>query len=51
MPETKLDLGDAAELSEMLTFLAEWLSGSQNACSKAASPPSSATLHTASMPS
>jgi hypothetical protein len=29
MPETKLDLGDAAELGEILTFLAEWLSGSQ----------------------
>jgi len=36
MPQTRLDLGDAAELAEMLTFLAEmltflaeWLSGSQ----------------------
>jgi hypothetical protein len=29
MPETNLDLGDAAELGEMLTFLAEWLSSSQ----------------------
>ena len=29
MPETRLDLGDAAELAEMLTFLADWLSGSQ----------------------
>jgi hypothetical protein len=29
MPETKLDLGDAAELGEMLTFLGEWLSGNQ----------------------
>jgi hypothetical protein len=29
MPGTTLDLGDAAELAEMLTFLADWLSGSQ----------------------
>ena len=29
MPEISLDLGDAAELAEMLTFLADWLSGSQ----------------------
>jgi hypothetical protein len=29
MPEITLDLGDAAELAEMLTFLADWLSGSQ----------------------
>jgi hypothetical protein len=29
MPQIRLDLGDAAELSEMLTFLAGWLSGSQ----------------------
>jgi hypothetical protein len=29
MPGITLDLGDAAELAEMLTFLAEWLSGSQ----------------------
>ncbi len=29
MPETRLDLGDAAELAKMLTFLADWLSGSQ----------------------
>jgi len=29
MPETRLDPGDAAELAEMLTFLADWLSGSQ----------------------
>jgi hypothetical protein len=29
MPEISLDLGDAAELAEMLTFLASWLSGSQ----------------------
>jgi hypothetical protein len=29
MPQTRLDLGDAAELAEMLTFLADWLSGSQ----------------------
>jgi hypothetical protein len=29
VPEISLDLGDAAELAEMLTFLADWLSGSQ----------------------
>jgi hypothetical protein len=29
MPQIRLDLGDAAELAEMLTFLASWLSGSQ----------------------
>jgi hypothetical protein len=29
MPEIKLDMGDAAELAEMLTFLAGWLSGTQ----------------------
>jgi hypothetical protein len=29
MPHTRLDLGDAAELAEMLTFPADWLSGSQ----------------------
>jgi hypothetical protein len=29
MPQITLDLGDAAELAEMLTFLASWLSGSQ----------------------
>ena len=29
MPRITLDLGDAAELAEMLTFLADWLSGSQ----------------------
>ena len=29
MPETILDSGDAAELAEMLTFLADWLTGSQ----------------------
>jgi hypothetical protein len=29
MPEISLDMGDAAELAEMLTFLADWLSGSQ----------------------
>jgi hypothetical protein len=28
MPEISLDLADAAELAEMLTFLADWLSGS-----------------------
>ena len=28
MPQITLDTGDAAELAEMLTFLAEWLSGS-----------------------
>ena len=29
MPEITLDQGDAAELAEMLTFLADWLAGSQ----------------------
>jgi hypothetical protein len=29
MPQIRLDLGDAAELAEMLTFLASWLTGSQ----------------------
>jgi hypothetical protein len=29
MPQTRLDLGDAAELAGMLTFLTDWLSGSQ----------------------
>jgi hypothetical protein len=29
MPEISLDPGDAAELAEMLTFLASWLSSSQ----------------------
>jgi hypothetical protein len=29
MPQMRLDVGDAAELAEMLTFLARWLSGSQ----------------------
>jgi hypothetical protein len=29
MPGISLDLADAAELAEMLTFLASWLSGSQ----------------------
>jgi hypothetical protein len=29
MPEITLDLSDAAELAEMLTFLADWLSSSQ----------------------
>jgi hypothetical protein len=29
MPQITLDLGDATELAEMLTFLADWLSGSQ----------------------
>jgi hypothetical protein len=29
MPQIRLDLGDAAELAELLTFLADWLSGSQ----------------------
>jgi hypothetical protein len=29
MPQIRLDLGDAAELAEMLTFPAGWLSGSQ----------------------
>jgi hypothetical protein len=29
MPQITLDTGDAAELAEMFTFLAGWLSGSQ----------------------
>jgi hypothetical protein len=29
MPQVTLDMGDAAELAQMLTFLADWLSGSQ----------------------
>jgi hypothetical protein len=29
MPEISLDLADAAELAEMLTFLADWLAGNQ----------------------
>ena len=29
MPAITLEMGDAAELAEMLTFLAGWLSGSQ----------------------
>jgi len=29
MPTINLDLSDATELAETLTFLAEWLSGSQ----------------------
>jgi len=29
MPQITLDTGDSAELAEMLTFLAGWLSGSQ----------------------
>jgi hypothetical protein len=29
MPQVTLDLSDAAELAEMLPFLADWLSGSQ----------------------
>ena len=28
MPQITLDMGDAAELAETLTFLARWLSGS-----------------------
>ena len=29
MPQITLDMGDAAELAEILTFLAGWLSGRQ----------------------
>ena len=29
MPQITLEMGDAAELAEMLTFLASWLTGSQ----------------------
>jgi hypothetical protein len=30
MPEVNLELSDAVELAELLTFLADWLSGSQS---------------------
>ena len=30
MPQINLGLSDATELAEMLTFLADWLAGSQN---------------------
>ena len=30
MPQITLDMADAAELAEMLTFLASWLTSSQN---------------------
>ena len=30
MPQITLDTGDAAELAEILTFLASWLSSNQN---------------------
>ena len=29
MPDLNLELGDAIELTELLTFLTDWLSGSQ----------------------
>ena len=29
MPQLRFDLSDAAELAEILTFLTDWLSGSQ----------------------
>jgi hypothetical protein len=29
MSETRLELGDAIELAELLTFLTDWLSGNQ----------------------
>jgi hypothetical protein len=29
MPQITLDIGDATELAETLTFLADWLSGTQ----------------------
>ena len=29
MPDVNLELGDAVELAELLTFLTDWLSGSQ----------------------
>jgi hypothetical protein len=29
MPDVNLELADAVELAELLTFLADWLSGSQ----------------------
>ncbi len=44
MPRITLDLSNAVELAETLTFLADWLSGSQTQIlSPAAWPPSSAT--------
>jgi hypothetical protein len=30
-PQVHLDLGDAAELAEMLTFISEWLTGPDHA--------------------
>ena len=30
MPDVNLELADAVELAELLTFLADWLSGSQH---------------------
>lgn len=29
MPDVKLELSDAVELAELLTFLADWIGGSQ----------------------
>jgi hypothetical protein len=29
MPELALDLGDATELAELLTFIADWISGTE----------------------
>jgi hypothetical protein len=43
MAQTTLDLSDAAELAQMLTFLAGWLSGSQQTPSPKAWPFTSAT--------
>ena len=47
MPGITLDLSDAAELAEMLTFLADWLSAARNKPSPAASRPMPATPPTA----
>jgi hypothetical protein len=43
MTQMCLDVGDAAELAEMLTFLASWLAGSQNQPWTRARLPSPAT--------
>jgi hypothetical protein len=43
MPRITLDLGDAAELAEMLTFLADWMAEARSRSWTAASPPTPAT--------
>ena len=51
MAQITLEAGDAAELAEMLTFLASWLSSNQKRTSTKASLPSSATRPTPPRPS